>query len=62
VLISVCSLPRKNIRGHTQSPKLENPASNGGPVGSSEEEHPETLIDYWLRLARSHIRCKERTL
>jgi hypothetical protein len=43
VLISVCSLPRKNIRGHTQSPKLENPAGGDGAlVGSTEEEHPET--------------------
>jgi hypothetical protein len=42
VLISVCLLPRKNIRGHTHSPKLENPAGDGGPVGSFEEEQPET--------------------
>jgi hypothetical protein len=42
VLISVCSLPRKNIRGHTQSPKLENPAGDGALVGSTEEEQTET--------------------
>jgi hypothetical protein len=43
VLISVCSLPKKNIQGHTQSPKLENPTWDGALVGSSEEEQPETF-------------------
>jgi hypothetical protein len=42
VLISVCSLPRKNLRGHTQSPKLENPAWDGALVGSTKEEQTQT--------------------
>jgi hypothetical protein len=38
----VCSLPRKNTRKHSQSPKLENPAGNDRHVGPFEDEHPET--------------------
>jgi hypothetical protein len=34
---------------------------DGALVGSTEEEQTETF-HYWLRLARSQIRCKERTL
>jgi hypothetical protein len=43
----VCSLQRKNTRGHTQSPKLENSAGEGAPVGSSEDEHPETFVRFF---------------
>jgi lipoprotein-anchoring transpeptidase ErfK/SrfK len=35
---------RNNTPRHAQSPKLENPAGNGTPVGSFEEEQPETSV------------------
>ena len=56
VLISVCSLPKKNIREHTQSPKLENPAGDDSPVGPFEEEHPETSVPIFAA-KKQHSAC-----
>jgi hypothetical protein len=52
---------KKEHSQHSQSPKLENPAGDDSPVGSFEEEHPETSvhisIPYLKEILSSNLIC-----